>query len=256
MTALGTAAGAEGDWRWEWEIRALNGRGFDLKLRMPDGLGTIEPDLRRRAAAALSRGSVSASLRLTREKRQTAQNIDQDALRAHIALAQQAQKIATAGGVTLAQMSVGEILGWPGVLSASGDSADSLDDRVLGQISQSFDAALAALQTMRAAEGAGLVQLLARFIDEVETSCERAEELAPQRAEHQRQVLSDAVARVSDVAAGFDGARVTQEVALIAVKGDVSEELERLRLHISAARELLSSDGPVGRKLEFLTQGV
>ncbi|MCV6598418.1 MAG: YicC family protein [Mangrovicoccus sp.] len=254
MTAYGEAAGAFEDWRWHWEMRSVNGRGLDLKLRLPEGFGFLEADCRRLAAQVLGRGSVSVALKFSKGAGEAAREIDAQALRGQLALLASVQEIAAEAGQALTPLSQADALSLPGVLRD--DSAAKAAERQAAQapLLHSFEAALAALRSMRATEGAALAALFFVLLDQIEQLCGAAEAMAPERAAHQSRVLSEALARVQGIGEGGDPDRLAQELAMIAVKGDVTEELDRLRLHIQAAKDLLAQDGPMGRKLDFLTQ--
>ncbi|MEM8958237.1 MAG: YicC/YloC family endoribonuclease [Pseudomonadota bacterium] len=252
MTAFGSSGGTLSGWNWDWELRSVNGRGLDVKLRLPDGFAAMEAGLRKVASAQVSRGSLSAILRLARAG-DAGDSIDSAALAAHLGRIRAVQTEAEATGTVLAPMTVSEALALPGVLAGGAGSAAARDE-IAEAVSDGFADALDALVSMRAREGAGLAQVLSAALDRIEAACVQAEDLAPERAAHQRRVLQDAIARTVDAAQAVESDRLAQEIALIAVKGDVTEELERLRIHIAAARHLLDASGPAGRKLDFLTQ--
>lgn len=253
MTAYGGARGTLSGWSWDWELRTVNGRGLDVKLRLPEGFAALEPALRKVASARVSRGNLSAILRLSRAQ-DTADAVDSAALAAHFSRVRAVQTAAEASGTPLAPMRVSEALALPGVLTGGMDGAAAVRDATGDAIAESFAEALDALVAMRAREGAGLAQVLSMAIDRIAAACASAEALAPERAAYQQRILQDALARTTGAAGAVDTDRIAQEIALIAVRGDVTEELERLRIHIAAARELLSAEGQVGRKLDFLTQ--
>ncbi|WP_240758024.1 YicC/YloC family endoribonuclease [Palleronia sediminis] len=247
MTAFAAATGEYGPWTWSWDLRSVNGRGLDLRLRLPDWIDGLEAALRARLQKALSRGNVTLGLRVTRTAAGPEGGAMERALDAVMAL----EALAAARGHGLAPSSAAQVLS-----VRTDDAAPARDEtgELGAALLRQFDEALLpAFLAMRDAEGAATAALLAARIDEVADLTARARNAAADRAEDQRRALRAALDRIApEVAADPD--RLAQELALIAVKSDVTEELERLGAHVEAARNLLAGEGPVGRKLDFLTQ--
>jgi len=254
MTAFGDARDSFETLSWHWELRSVNGRGLDLKLRLPEGFGFLEAECRRVAGKHLARGSVSASLRLFHNVASSDAQVDEEALRGQLALLNSVQEIAQHAGQELAPLGVAEALALPGVLRDKSAEQSALRKDAAPLVLESFQAALKALCGARKAEGDALAGILNGLIDQISTLCGDAEAMAPERAAHQGRVLSDALERLSEAGDKVDPDRIAQELAVIAVKGDVTEELDRLRVHVQAAKDLLALEGPAGRKLDFLTQ--
>ncbi|MDO8884410.1 MAG: YicC/YloC family endoribonuclease [Pseudotabrizicola sp.] len=254
MTGFAARKGQGAGFVWAWDIRSVNGKGLDLRLRLPDWVDGLELALRTDVQKALSRGNVSLSLKVSREgaEAESGLRVNTPVLGAVLAALQQVEGAAMDAGVTLAQATAADVLAVRGVLETA-----SMDDDT-GPLRAALMADLPALLTefaaMRATEGAALQKVIAGQLSQIETLTTAAKAQADARRDTAAASLRDALARVLDHADGADAGRVAQELALIAVKQDVTEELDRLAAHIDAARTLLADTGPVGRKFDFLMQ--
>jgi len=252
MTAFATRAGQSDTASWGWEVRGVNGRGLDLRIRLPEGIEGLEAAVRAAVTKVATRGNITIGLRLNREQAAGALQIDQTRLDLILDALDAVQERAFDKGVTLGQPTAADVLAQRGVLVAGEGEDDS--SGLLPALLADFEQALDAFITMRQAEGAALQAVLIGQIDQIEQLTERAVALSAQRTADTKAALSAALARVMDGATGADPDRVAQEMALIAVKSDVTEEIDRLGAHVTAARALLAEGGAVGRKLDFLTQ--
>jgi uncharacterized protein (TIGR00255 family) len=236
-----------------WEVRSVNGRGLDLRLRMPNGLDSLEPALREAAGRRLKRGNVSASLNVKREERAPRLTPDPAALDQAIALAQ-----AVAQRLGAPPPRAEAILALPGVLRADvAEPDEAAEEAKRVAILAAFETALGALAASRAREGAQLGAILGVLLDEIDALRAQAAAEAANQPEAQRQRLLENLARIlgeGEVRARIPEERLAQEVALLAQRSDVREELDRLAAHGAEARRLLGAGDAVGRKLEFLTQ--
>src|SRR6056297_2056245 len=217
MTAFASAKGALGAQSWTWELRSVNGKGLDLRLRLPDWIEGLEPALRAR---------LSSMARVEARAQDT--------------------------GVTLAPSTPADLVAMRGVLdtaSADHDTA-ALRDAILAD----FETPLADFLAMRAAEGGALATILSDQLDQIAALTDRAAQAAETRRADMAGHLRTQLARVMDNVDGADAGRIAQELALIAVKSDVTEEIDRLRAYVAAARVLLADSAPIGRKLDFLSQ--
>lgn len=237
---------------WVWDLRSVNGKGLDLRLRVPDWIEGLEAALRTALGQALARGNVSLSLRVTSEERAGRLQVNDDQLDDVLAAIAQVESRAMARGLALAPARPGDVLSIRGVLETGSGEADTAP--LKAALLSEFKDLLDALQAMRASEGAALSSLLDAHLAEIARLTEAAASAAEARKADMAQALRDNVARVLEASEGVDATRLAQELALIAVKSDVTEEIGRLQAHVEAARALLASDGPVGRKLDFLTQ--
>ncbi|MGI3184019.1 YicC/YloC family endoribonuclease [Nioella aestuarii] len=235
-----------------WELRSVNGRGLDMRLRLPDRLGRLDIALRERLKKVIARGSVTLSLRITKEDSGTASAIDEAALLETLAALSHIQRSAEAQGLPVNAVDPARILSLPGVMASGGaDDIFPSDETLLAE----FDEVLAAFLTSRAEEGAALNQTLSDQIDAMTPLVAQAAALADARKGTAADRLAENLKKILNTADGMDPDRLAQELALQAVKSDVTEEIDRLaNAHIPAARALLDADGPVGRRFDFLMQ--
>jgi len=255
MTGFATLrGGSEGPSGGVWEIRSVNGKGLDLRLRLPEGLDRVETALRARIAQRIARGSVSVSLRLPRGAGGEALRVNAAGLAAAVVALAQADAAAHGSGLQTRPVSPAEILSLRGVLE-QGAEAEAPDTAALqAALLADIEPLIDAFDAMRAAEGAALAGLIGSQIDRVAVLAAEARIAAAARRDQAANNLRAALARVMTAETCADPARVAQELALLAVKSDVTEELDRLDAHVLAARALLAAAGPVGRKFDFLIQ--
>ncbi len=237
----------------EWDLRAVNARGFDLRLRLPEGFGIFEKFIRETLGARVARGSVSLGLRVRIVKAAQGLSIDEDALQTLLSAVESVQRQASAAGVILTAPGALDLLGWRGIQSQGHDPALFPPESLGPILASDLEVLLSQLDAMRCVEGAALAGVLSRQIEEIAALTQAARELLQSRADAMQAHFHKALAQVTD-ASRADPARLEQELALLAVKADITEELDRLEAHCNAARTLLQTDGAVGRKLDFLTQ--
>jgi uncharacterized protein (TIGR00255 family) len=227
-----------------WELRSVNHRYLELRIQFPDALRALEAEARALLQQALGRGKVDALLRVESPGEDTAIHFDPVRAKVLITTLREIDQMMVNG----ARVSALDILTWPGVIQRDAPlDVDTLRATVL----QGLEGAIADLKAMRAAEGEALRQLLE---SRLETFAELVRQLRGRRAaivEEQRERLRS---RIAELDLTLDPQRLEQEVALLAQRLDVDEELDRLDGHIAAAREILSRDEPVGRRLDFLMQ--
>lgn len=251
MTALAAGEGACPGWTWSWELRSVNGKGRDIRLRAPDWLTGLDAALRQRLTAAVERGNVTCSLRLSREATATD---DPDRLAALLDALRGVEAAAADRGLTLRPTSAAEILGLRGPGTEPAPLDAEAQAALLAQILDSFPSVLAAFQQMRGVEGAAVTTVLYGQLDRISELVAAAQTAVAAREDQRGAGFAAALARVVGQLGEVDESRVAQEIALLAVKADVTEEIDRLTAHIAAARALLEAQGAVGRKLDFLCQ--
>lgn len=255
MTGFAARKGQGAGHGWIWDLRAVNGKGLDLRLRVPDWIDGLEASLRAELGRGLGRGNVSLSLKVARDGAAEGADglrINPAALSAALRALGEVEAAAMAAGVTLAQATAADVLAVRGVLDLSSVDEDTAPLRAA--ILADLPPLLADFNAMRAAEGAALQAVIAAQLDRIETLTADARREAEARREATAAALKEALVKVIANADGVDEARLTQELALIAVKNDVTEEMDRLTAHVAAARALLAENGPVGRKFDFLMQ--
>lgn len=236
----------------QWDLRSVNGRGLDLRLRLPDWLDGLEPQLRKRAGETLKRGNVSVSLKLARIDSRETPRLNQSALAAAVAMVLDVEAEAAGQGLHLAPITAADLLAIRGV---TGQEAESIDPApIVENLVAQVAPLLAALDQSRRAEGDALRAILTAQVNDVEVLVAQATALADDRRIAQAESLKAALERIGAAAAQADPARLEQELALLAIKSDITEELDRLRAHVATARALLGDPEPVGRRLDFLTQ--
>ncbi len=254
MTGFAARRGAGAGHAWTWDLRAVNGKGFDLRLRLPDWIDGLELAVRAELQKAVTRGNVSLTLKIAAEEAREASAFRLNAanLTAALTALAQVEEAARATGVTLHAPSATDVLTLRGILDATAQEVDTTPLRQA--LLADLPALLADFAAMRTAEGDALATVIAAQIDRIAALTEAARAETADRATVQAQTLRDSVARVLAVTDAIDAGRLAQELALIAVKTDVTEELDRLTAHVAAARAHLADPAPMGRKLDFLMQ--
>lgn len=253
MTAYASRSGALGGVTWTWDMRGVNARGLDLRLRLPDGLGALEVTTRAALTAGLNRGSISLNLRLLRGDVGQVLALDQAHLDRVLHALEQVQQRAFAIGVTLAQATAADVLNQRGVILQG--QVDEPDDMpLISMLQADVHVLLEEFVAMRRVEGASLHRILLAQLDQIDALITQAAALALARRPAAQLALTAALRRVATDIADLDQTRMLQELALLAVKADITEEIDRLRAHVSAARALLADPAPAGRKLDFLAQ--
>ncbi len=252
MTAFASASGTALGFSWTWEIRCVNGKGLDLRLRVPEWVPALEQALRARLSQVVTRGNLSLSLRLSRSETEAPLGVNEAALAAVLAALAKVEARANAQGLPLAATRASDILALRGVLEQKSPDPDPAP--LQAHLLETFEPVLGAFLQARASEGAALAQVLQGQLAQIEALLAQIAAVLPLRNAEAADALAAALARVAANSDGHDPQRVAQELALLAVKSDVTEELDRLHAHVGAARELLASDAPIGRRFDFLMQ--
>lgn len=250
MTGFARREGTSGRWRWAWELRSVNGKGLDLRLRLPPGLERMEVDVRRMAGETFSRGNMQANLSVSAGENRFETVVNQDALASVLAMRDQ-----LAGVIDPAPLKLDTLLSIRGLVEfrETEDSEEALAARDV-EVTEGLKAALVELTLMREQEGAALSRVLLDHVSTIETLT-RTIESDPSRSQQEiAERLKAQVAMLLESSAALDRDRLHAEAALLATRADLREEIDRLKAHVAAARELLAKGGPVGRKLDFLAQ--
>jgi uncharacterized protein (TIGR00255 family) len=250
MTGFAESVGSHDGLRWRWEAKSVNGRSLDMRLRTPPGFDGLEPPARRLATERFQRGSFQISLTIEPQPEARGLKVDAIALASAVKLA---REIAQETGLPPAR--VDGLLALKGVIVQEETAA--IDQVARGHrdasILESLAAAFDALVRERTVEGGKLAALLSGQIDEVTRLVGEAGRLAATQPAALKDKLA---AQIKELTGGapVSEERLAQEVALLAVKADVREELDRLKAHVEDARGLIASGKGVGRKLDFLAQ--
>jgi uncharacterized protein (TIGR00255 family) len=254
MTGFAARRGSGLGYSWAWDLRSVNGKGLDLRLRVPDWIDGLEAALRAELQKAITRGNVNLTLKVTQEEGRddAAFRLNEAALGAALAALGRVEAAAMAAQVTLRQPTAADVLTLRGVIDATAQDNDTTPLRQ--SLLADFPALLVDFHAMRGSEGRALAAVLTAQLDRIaQLSAEAQAEIAT-RAASQADTLREAVARMLAATDAVDPARLAQELALLAVKTDVTEELDRLTAHVAAARAYLAEGQPAGRKLDFLMQ--
>ena len=250
MTGFAHVEERDGDYRDVWEIRSVNGRNLDIRCRLPPGLEALDPVVRAAVPRFCRRGSLSVTLAVDRSAVQQAVRINRPVLDQLLALAAELQGRSAADLPRL-----DGLLAVRGVVEAAEPEHDPARLEARNQrLAQGLDRALEQLRLMRLAEGARLVALLEEQLGEIEGLCRQAAVSAATQPAALMARLKKQLSALLDGTTEIAEERLAQEVALLVVKGDIREELDRLAAHVEAARQLIAEGGAVGRKLDFLCQ--
>lgn len=250
MTGFARVQGAVSGFRYAWELKSVNAKGLDLRLRAPPDFDSLEIKAREKIAARLARGAVSANLVAKREDESQIARLNGAALDALLAALSERPPPANVGPATLDGLLA--IRGVIEIVEPELSEAEraELETQLLG----SLDEALDALVASRKAEGDALGAVLHQRLDRIARLAAEADAAPARQPEAIRARLKQQLARLLENADALDATRLHQEAALLAVKADIREELDRLKAHVDSASKLLVAGGPVGRRLDFFAQ--
>jgi uncharacterized protein (TIGR00255 family) len=250
MTGFARAEGQMGVYGWSWELKSVNAKGLDMRVRLPAGLDALEGPVRDRIAAKAKRGNVTASLTVARAPGSERIVVNEAALEAMLALPAKYR-----GRIDSALPRLETLLGVRGIVEVveAPDTEDERNRRIAAMLG-TLEEALERLAASRRNEGARLAALLADQVAEITRLVAAAGASAGARPEKLRARLDEQLKQLLESRPPLPEERLAQEAALLATRGDVREELDRLRAHIEAATEMLAQPGAIGRRLDFLAQ--
>jgi uncharacterized protein (TIGR00255 family) len=250
MTGFARSHGTSGPYAFEWELKSVNAKGFDLRVRLPPGWDDLEAFAKKRAAEVLSRGTVYANLNVKRANAVSTVRINEDVLGSIVKVAG-----VLAGKIDAVAPSIDGLLAIKGVIELVEPESNEAEDKAAkAAASAAFDQALIDLVEMRQREGLTLGQILSQRMEEIERLARQAEAAPGRKPDAIRARLAEQIAALLETSDRFDPDRLNQEALLIAAKADIREELDRISSHVSQARDLIGKGGPVGRRLDFLAQ--
>jgi uncharacterized protein (TIGR00255 family) len=248
MTGFARTQGEELGISWVWEIKSVNGKSLDLRLRLPPGFDSLEPQLRTLLTQRFRRGNFSAILAVTRTQ-PAAVRVNRETLAQLVALMNE-----LASEIEAAPPRIDGLLALRGVVETVEDEADAVLEERRQIVLEGWENALDKVATARAEEGARLAAVLRDQDAEMVELIKAAAACAAAQPAVIRDRLRTMLANISDLVPGMSEERVAQEMALLITRSDIREELERLRAHLDQAAELLGRDEAVGRRLDFLCQ--
>ncbi len=250
MTGFARTSGAVGDFLWTWELKSVNGRSLDVRCRVPQGYEAMDGAVRQAAAELLKRGNLSVNLSIDEIASRGRLSVNRGALDQILALVNEMQ-----GRVSANPPTFDGLLGLKGVLEVE---TPPVEEEVLNQRQKAIETglrqAMSELNAMRRVEGARLAGIVLSHLDEVERLRIAAAASAGAQPANIRQRLEEQLKQLMPDGIPVDPERLIQELAIIAGRADVREEIDRLAAHVSAARDLIGKGGAVGRKLDFLCQ--
>ncbi|MBN9598681.1 MAG: YicC family protein [Afipia sp.] len=250
MTGFARSHGTSGPYSFEWELKSVNAKGLDFRMRLPPGWDDVEPAARKQVTEKLARGTIYANLAVKRAGDVAAIRINEEVLASVLKVA---QDLAARTGAALP--SVDGLLGIKGVIEVV-EPQDDDDEVQAAKVAMlaGFNEALQSLVEMRRREGTTLGQILGQRMDDIERLANKAEAAPGRKPEAIRARLGEQIATLLEASDRFDPERLSQEALMMATKADIREELDRIASHIAQARDLLAKGGAVGRRLDFLSQ--
>jgi len=250
MTGFARSHGASGPYAFEWELKSVNAKGFDLRMRLPPGWDDLEALAKKRASQMLSRGTVYANLNVKRTTAASTIRVNEEVLASIVKVAG-----TLAGKLDAVAPSVDGLLGIKGVIEVVEPESNEAEDVAAKEAATAaFEQALADLVEMRQREGVSLGRILSQRMDEIEQLAKRAEAAPGRKPEAIKARLAEQIAALLESSDRFDSDRLNQEALLMATKADIREELDRIASHIAQTREMIARGGPIGRRLDFLAQ--
>jgi uncharacterized protein (TIGR00255 family) len=250
MTGFAREAGHSGPWRWAWELKTVNAKGLDIRVRVPPAFDALGEEARSRIGKAVQRGTCFANLSAARDQAPPVARINTAILDALV------EALAPYDGrLGLRAPSVGSLLGVKGVVEVTdaGDDEETLK-QFGGDALDGVDRAIATLLEDRRAEGRALETILGARVETIARLADAADGCPARQPEAVKARLAAQVAALVEASSSLDPNRLHQEAVLLATKADIREEIDRLRAHVGAARELMAKGGPIGRRLDFLAQ--
>ncbi|HLJ00319.1 MAG TPA: YicC/YloC family endoribonuclease [Bradyrhizobium sp.] len=250
MTGFARSHGASGPYVFEWELKSVNAKGFDLRMRFPPGWDELEGLTKKRAADVLSRGTVYANFNVKRTNAPSTVRVNEEVLASVVRVAG-----ALSGKIDAVAPSIDGLLSIKGVIEVVEPEIDEAQDKAARAAALAvFDQALAQLLDMRRREGRALGQVLLQRMDEIERLAKKAEAAPGRKPDAIKARLAEQIAVLLEASDRLDPDRLNQEALLMATKADIREELDRIASHIAQSREMIAKGGPIGRRLDFLAQ--
>jgi len=251
MTGFARSEGTSGRYRWAWELRSVNGKGLDIRMRLPQGMEGLEPEIRHLLSQYLTRGNVQVGLTVQISENRVEAVVNRDALDALLKLRDDLGD----GLVDPAPIRLDALLSIRGLVEfkEASDDPEAIASRD-ADILAGLERAVHSLSEMRRIEGDALCRLLSDQVSHIEDLARTVEADPSRQPDEIARRLESQINALIGAAATLDRDRLHAEVALLATRADLREEIDRLKAHVAAARDLLAIGGPVGRKLDFIAQ--
>ena len=258
MTGFARVDGGHEEYQWVWECRSVNGRGLEVRSRIPQNYDDLEINIRKKISKKLARGNINLTLTIKHDGGDRDFNLQHDALENVISILSEVEEKAAKAGLSLEKPSSVDILQVRGVFDArENDLSEEARKALQNALEDSFDSVLEQLAKARQDEGVALFQVIEGQLGQIKKLTDEARIMADGLAE---QIGDRLTKQVEDFLAGHDLSkevpqeRIAQEITLLIVKADICEELDRLDAHCSAGQDLLYLNEPMGRKFDFLVQ--
>ena len=250
MTGFAQSSGEKDGLHWQWEIKSVNGKALDIRCRLPSGFEALEAVARSTLAQHIRRGNLQVTLTTSGATTPEAIVVNQVLLEQVLTIAEKLRD--RIGGVPL---SAEALMGLRGVLDVVQPTQTEAEvEARLADVSVSLAQAAKALAAARREEGNRLSTVISAQLEKIESLVVAARDCPARSVEAIKARLQEQIARLLDVGANFDKDRLHQEAVLIATRADIQEELDRLFAHLEAARTMIASPEPAGRKFDFLAQ--
>ena len=240
-------------WQWSWEIKSVNGKGLDIRFRLPGGFDALEIPARKLIGRKLGRGSLSVSLTLSRQTSPKALKVNRELIEQILELQ---GRLEEEGKIYPSPPRLDSLLSVHGILETEEDSAQdaAAKEALIAVLLSGLEQTLKPLVAMRGEEGVHLMSMLSSHLNTLTSLSKAARETAELQPGQQRERMKQQIAEILEQSASVSEERLGQELAVLATKTDIREEVDRLDAHIAACLDLVSAGGVIGRKLDFICQ--
>jgi uncharacterized protein (TIGR00255 family) len=254
MTGYASGSAQVGSISLDLEIKSVNSKSLDLKIYLPEYLSSLENDLRQVASDKVFRGSVVLKIKVSQRSELSNEYVLNDqVLNTVIEKIQNIEKICEKKNIPLEPLKASDFLAIKGVWEEDKNASTFIDDMksvILDRTNELIESLLEA----RKKEGQGLLTILADKLASILALHKAAEEILPERSKHLEKNFKSLIDKIMSEHSQLDENKIEHEIAIIAIKQDITEELDRLKVHILSMQDLLNSTGAIGKKLDFLSQ--
>ena len=240
-------------WQWSWEVKSVNGKGLDIRFRLPGGFDALEIPARKLIGTKLGRGSLSVSLMLSRQTTSKALTVNRELIEQILELQ---GTLEAEGKIYPSPPRLDSLLSVRGILETEEEPAQDLAQKeaLVAALMTGLETVLKPLSDMRGEEGAHLANMLTAHLDTLAGLSKAAKDTADLQPGQQRERMKQQIAEILEQSPPVSEERLGQELALLATKADIREEVDRLDAHVAACRDLVNAGGVIGRKLDFICQ--